>query len=261
MSNHERRLRRHPIQQPTTTEYDRSNTSDDQETPIDYLSRNNATALIKEAVKVLLSNRPDDPLQFLVEYFAPKTNYTAVETAYEKLNWTDYSMSVYQRYVLEVYDSLCSMRNEDSHLKGLLGIRFNELLKKLSDDLPARFSDLVLGRLETRPNQVISFKRFYHSVLLMKVLKRFVSLTKAMHQDLDVQGVGKVSKELCILVVNHLALDSETTALLTVNEEERTFARCFLTNADSAPQQSNKDVIDEDEFVRMCITHFLDQVL
>ena len=265
MNTHERRLRRHPIQQQQqqqSIECEPSNTSDDKETPIDYLSHNNATTLIKEAVKVLLTNRPDDPLQFLADYFAPKTNCTAVETAYDKLNWADYSMSVYQRNVLEVYDNLCSMRNEDSHLKGLLGIRFNELLEKLSADLSHRFSKLVFERLETRPNQVISFRRFYHSILLMKVLKDFVSLTKAMHQDLDVQGVGKVSKELCILVVNRLALYDENTTLMLVNANERTFARCFLTNANSATlQHTTKDVVDENEFVQMCITRFLDQVL
>ena len=153
------------------------------------------------------------------------------------------------------------MRNEDSHLKGLLGVRFNELLEKLSGDLSVRFSGLIFERLKTRSNQVISFKRFYHNILLMKVFKDFISLTKAMHQDLDVQGVGKVDKELCYLIVNRLALHEASTLMLG-NEDERTFARCFLTNADSGKsQQTTKDAVDENEFVKMCIIRFLDQVL
>ncbi|XP_066928206.1 uncharacterized protein [Clytia hemisphaerica] len=255
MNQHERKSRRH-AQQPhddVTTEQ----IAEDQETPIDYLSRNNHTTLIKDAVKVLLANRPDDPLQFLVDFFAPKTQTTIIEKAYDKLCWTDYSMPVYQRNVLEVYDQLTAMKNEDTHLKGLLGIRFNELLEKLANDLPEVFAEGVYLRVKTRQDQVISFRRFYHSILLMHVLKDFVSLIKAMHKDLDVQDFGKVSQKLCSLVVERLfeSFNSESTTL----GNDRLFASTFLENAEST-LMNEKESLSEQDFVKLCIDKFLDYV-
>lgn len=288
MNLHDRKFRRHTHtqqhQQHTQQQHHiNNNNSEDQESHIDYLSRNNSTTLIKDAVKVLLANRPADPLQFLADYFSPnRTNTapqssettlstrqcTAIQEAYDKLNWADYSMPVYQRNVLEVYDRLCVMRNEGSQLHGLIGVRFNELLARLSANLPVRFSEIVYERVKVRPNQVISFNRFYHSVLLFSVLPDFVLLTRSMHTDLDVPGVGAVSKELCVLVAERLSSSGVLNGEDKADDilEERVFARCFLSNADSIKSGSSatlnkKDAIDEDEFVKMCLENFLGHVL
>jgi len=274
MSYTEKRSRRHHSQntQPTQQqEHDNQqqqttadNTADDQETPVDYLSRNNTTTLVKEAVRVLLANRPDDPLQFLVDFFAPARRVKSVDSAYDRLCWTDYSMPIYQRNILEVYDTLVSMKNEGTRLKGLLGFRFNELLRRLSDDLPTQHSAEVYQRVKRRNDQVISFKRFYHSVLLLHVMKDFALIAQDMHRDLDVQGHGKVSRDLSELVLDRLFASfgqlSESDSELQTLSFEETFSHSFLTNADPA-FVVDEQCMNENDFVKACVVRLMENVL
>lgn len=275
MSHTEKRSRRYHPQhtQPTQQQEHENhqhlattdNSLDDQETPVDYLSRNNTTTLVKEAVRVLLANRPDDPLQFLVDFFAPSRQTKTVENAYSRLCWTDYSMPVYQRNILEVYDTLVSMKNEGTRLKGLLGSRFNELLRKLADDLPTQYANEIYQRIETRDDQVISFKRFYHSVLFLHVMRDFTLIAQAMHRDLDVQGHGKVSRNLCTLVFDHLFLASLSKLSQSDSEQqtlsfEESFSHSFLANADSV-SVDGEQYMDENDFVRTCVIRLMEKLV
>merc|ERR1719354_991948 len=126
-----------------------------------------------ESINHLIMNKPDDPIRFLVDYFA-SSSYNAVSEAYMKLSWSHYARKSYQRNILEVYDTLVSFENKDSGLCGLLGKRFNELLTKLSDDIPAPYGRQCYLKVRSREAQVIVFDRFYHAVLLLHVMKDFV---------------------------------------------------------------------------------------
>lgn len=242
------------------------------ETPIDYLSHTNATGLIKHAVHTLLQNRPEDPIQFLADYFAP-TDSNSVETAYEKLSWAHYSSSVYQRNVLQVYDTLTTSKNEGTTLKGLLGQQFNGLLGKLCDELPHKYSQHVFLRVKKKVDHVITFNTFYRDVLMLHVLKDFIQIVKETFNDLDIHASGKASLKLCNLVLDNLFVsviqakptfmnDSISTnhhggskrEQTQTHELDKAFSRLFIKSADSAHDVETMTV---DDFVHESIVRFL----
>lgn len=239
------------------------------ETPIDYLSHTNTTDLIKQAVHTLLQNRPEDPIQFLVDFFAPSEN-SSIEMAYEKLSWAHYSSPVYQRNALQVYDTLTTAKNEGTSMKGLLGKQFNCLLEKLCDDLPHNYSQHVYKRICKRNNHVITFNPFYRHVLMLHVLRDFIQIVKDIFNDLDVNTTGTVSRKLCHVVQNNLFASvihqtdktNLSTYSLSKNGDvrdrlealDKAFSKLFLTNSNA----SYEDTIREDEFVDMNIEKFLE---
>lgn len=232
------------------------------ETPIDYLSHTNTTTLIKQAVHTLLQNRPEDPIRFLADFFAPAANITSVESAYEKLSWAHYSSSVYQRNALQVYDILTTAKNEGSTLKGLLGRQFNSLLKKLCDDLPQRYSQIVFKRVHKRTDHVITFNTFYRDVLMLHVLRDYIHIVKETFHDLDVNATGEASLKLCNLIVDKLFASvihtGSTFENTNANKDlDHVFSRLFIKSADSSLEM---ETMKEDDFVHVCVVKFLDNI-
>jgi len=207
MSGNERRTRK-PLNPPSTEHSGRTTpTSVDswsKETPVDYLFKNNVTAVMTESINHLIMNRPDDPIRFLVDYFA-SSSYDVVNEAYMKLSWSHFMRKSYQRNILEVYDTLVSVENGKSNLCGLLGKRFNELLRKLTDDLPQPYGQRCYVKVKSRDAEVIVFDRFYHAVLLLHVMKDFIRTVQDVYRDIDFANAGRASEVLCSIVLSRLS--------------------------------------------------------
>lgn len=220
----------------------------------DYLRRTNVTTEITNAVETLLQNRPQDPIQFLIDLFAPCSGTYSVDSACEKLSRAHYSCPVYQRNALQVYDVLMTCDNQHTQLKGLLGQRFNSLLEKMSACLPNDYPSLVMQRMRKRDNHVISFNTFYRDVLLIHVLKDFIDSVNEMFNDLDVHATGKASQYLCDHVVECLFGSSKEGECIGV---DKTFTKLFIKNADSSFDSTAESMLKE-EFLRICVLKFLE---
>ena len=256
------------------------------DTPSDYLFKNNVTSVITESINSLIMNRPDDPIHFLMNYFA-SSSCDPVNEAYLKLSWSHFTKKSYQRNLLEVYNTLISVENKSSHLYGLLGDRFNELLRKLSDQLPDQIANACVKKLHARDTQVITFNRFYQAVLLLDVMKDFIKTVEAVYIDLDIGNVGKASDGLCTLILsklksninchqnkgdNNVTMISDELEQLRISTEEGNRSRIFdgdetlitdlqeMLESASSSASSQPEYMEQEAFVDMAVQIFLDKV-
>lgn len=169
-------------------------------TPIDYLYHTSATDLIKNAMHEVVMYKPDDPIQFLIDYFAP-SNEDPILEAYEQLQRCHFTERMYQQNVLEIYQKLMTLKNENTHIKGLTGNRFNKLISKCVENFNAEIQTLCTKKLSARPMQVIVFNKFYYAALLCQVLKDFIIICVGIYKDLDVDNTGKSSNILCLALL------------------------------------------------------------
>jgi len=173
-------------------------------TPVDYLFKSNITSIMTESINHLIMTKPDDPIAFLVDYFA-SSSYDVVNEAYTKLSWTHFGRKSYERNILQVYDTLVNYENTDSSsLRGLLGNRFNRLLTKLSADLPPAYGNKCLAKIESRDSEVITFDRFQHAILFLHVMKDFIVTVRGVYKDLDLYNMGKCNEAMCNVVLDSL---------------------------------------------------------
>lgn len=249
------------------------------DTPRDFLFKNHVHNLVSDAINCLIMYRPEDPILFLMNYFKSSSNDPVVE-ACSKLLWAHYTNKAYQRNVLEVYNELIAAKCKHSHLCGLLGERFNQLLLRLSADLPEQISDACIRKLQARDSQVIIFNRFYHAILLLHVIKDFIKTLKDIYQDLDVGNVGKATDGLCSLILSKLqcssdALEENKEGETSINTEFKglsisteKFGSESNTNINDlqemidsvAASSKQPEYMEQDAFVDMAVQIFLDKV-
>jgi len=248
----------------TTTTSDTANEDNSKETYLDYLYHTKTSSVVQGAINALIENRPEDPIKYLVEYFAMASNpsYSPLQEAYQRLFWVRHSEPAFQRNVLDAYNILNAHRSKKSELQGLTGETFNEFLLKVCDSLPNKFSESAFQKVVTRSNQMISFRRFYRSVLLLLVLKDFINVTEALYKDLDYLRTGKSQKDLC-----HFVLDSISQCQMNSSEKDQDqdvnmFGFKLLkaiTGSCSSGDVINQDVVDSEDFTSDAVRIFLEQ--
>ena len=230
-------------------------------TPIDYLYHTNATDLIKNAMHEVVMYRPDDPIQFLIDYFAP-SNEDPILEAYEQLQRCHFTERMYQQNVLEIYQKLMTLKNENTHITGLTGNRFNKLILKCVESFNTDIQTLCMKKLLARPMQVIVFNKFYYAVLLCQVLKDFIIICVGIYKDLDVDNAGKSSHILCQALLDKF---EENLSMQTLHSKIGTdkFRDCntyLLKLNDVMTGIGSIAVMEEEEFVVNAVKTFLSNV-
>lgn len=165
-----------------------------------------------------------------------------------KLSWSHYSRKSYQRNILEVYDTLVSYQSKKSGLCGLLGSRFNELLTKLTEDVPAPYGRKCYLKVRCREAEVIVFDRFYHAVLLSHVMKDFVTTVLAVYKDLDFQNAGKANDALCRCVLSKLEGDGRANNTIDVLQDKLSKMNPFASLGSNGLERNSDDLIQELQF-------------
>lgn len=238
------------------------------ETPIDYLYHNNTTDILKKAINAVIENQPDDPITFLVDFFAtiatPPSVASILEEAYKKLSWSHYSQKPYQYNILEVFNTLVAVKNKDTKLKGLHGEQFSMLLKMIAEQLPSPYGETCLNHLFVEPYHVISFKRFYHSILLLHVMEDCIRIVIDVYRYLDIHNVGKINKKVCANVLsmlnNQKDIDSEVNLFTRTKREEDSPFMFNLCDFVDSNLNSWDDFMEEDTFVAAAVKIFLKRV-
>ena len=184
----------------------------------DFLLVSNTTSIIKSALSALFNHQPDDPIQFLIEYFE-RFKPDPITVSCKKLTRFQFQEMGFMSNILDVYNDLTSLENEDTDVKGLLGKQFNELLEKLSENLLGEQGNMCLIKLQYYTRQVVSFKRFYRSILTMHVIKKFIQIIEKIYVDLNFSNDGTACNDLCKAVLYSLDNYISCYSLGTFNSE------------------------------------------
>lgn len=226
-------------------------------TPIDYLYHTSATDLIKNAMHEVVMYKPDDPIQFLIDYFAP-SNEDPILEAYEQLQRCHFTERMYQQNVLEIYQKLMTLKNENTHIKGLTGNRFNKLISKCVENFNAEIQTLCTKKLSARPMQVIVFNKFYYAALLCQVLKDFIIICVGIYKDLDVDNTGKSSNILCLALLEKFEENlSRQTLHNKIGIKKFSDWSTYLSKLNDIMADVG---MEEEEFVLNAVKNFLNNV-
>ncbi|XP_031557025.1 tubulin polyglutamylase complex subunit 1-like isoform X2 [Actinia tenebrosa] len=177
---------------------------DKTDSPLEFLHRTGVTSQIKEGMKLLLDNRPEDPIAFLVEYFDNQADTsTALIRAHQKLCLVPYSKPGFYDNLVDAYDLLRSQKGS-SGLRGLTGKSYNDILTLLSRDLSSNEVEPLIKRITCFDYEVVRFSIFRRGVLSLLIYQDFLKLAESLYCELDLYERGKADKQLCELCLRYL---------------------------------------------------------
>jgi hypothetical protein len=160
-------------------------------TPEDYLDRFGITAYLREAINLVLENRPQAPVEFLGEYFRNAVQGSSyLHRAYRFVRMTDRDRPGFVGNVVKAHHVLARRKGSI----GVTGEEMNKLLKLLCHDLPPAVSEAVLGTLLKRraePGEIIEFDRFFLSIKVCLLFEEQVEFAQQYFESLCVAEAAR----------------------------------------------------------------------
>nr|XP_058947228.1 tubulin polyglutamylase complex subunit 1-like [Pocillopora verrucosa] len=183
---------------------DRDSKPEKTESPLDFLSRTGITSDIKDAITLIIENRPEDPIAFMAEFFDSRAiTTTALVKAHQKLLLAHHSRPSFQINLAAAYNILKQQKNSNG-LRGLTGKTYNDLLTLLCKDLTGAESEPLQKRIMCFSHEVIRFPVFKLGVLSTFIYQDFLKQAESLYSELDLTGRGKADKNLCEAILNEL---------------------------------------------------------
>ncbi|XP_048777545.1 tubulin polyglutamylase complex subunit 1-like isoform X4 [Ostrea edulis] len=182
------------------------NSADDrpQETDRQFLERSNIGHLMKDVLGKIVSNRPEDPIVFLADYFdSLEDQSNLVLKARNLIEMTHHSRPVFEMNVRQAYDILLKQK-VGKRLYGVNGTSYTDLIKTLCRDIPQSVTTKLLKKIECVDYEAIRYDVFKSGVFTCCVLQDYVKLCEMLFNSLDFQNSGKVDKMLSEIVNEQL---------------------------------------------------------
>ncbi|XP_048777541.1 tubulin polyglutamylase complex subunit 1-like isoform X1 [Ostrea edulis] len=197
------------------------NSADDrpQETDRQFLERSNIGHLMKDVLGKIVSNRPEDPIVFLADYFdSLEDQSNLVLKARNLIEMTHHSRPVFEMNVRQAYDILLKQKGYrkkpadlllleeeiGKRLYGVNGTSYTDLIKTLCRDIPQSVTTKLLKKIECVDYEAIRYDVFKSGVFTCCVLQDYVKLCEMLFNSLDFQNSGKVDKMLSEIVNEQL---------------------------------------------------------
>ncbi|XP_068688087.1 tubulin polyglutamylase complex subunit 1-like [Montipora foliosa] len=178
--------------------------ADKTESPLDFLSRTGVTSQIKDAVTLVIENRPEDPIAFLAEFFDNHaSNATALMRAHQKLILVHHSQPSFQNNLVLAYNILHHQKNNGG-LRGLTGKTYNDLLAMLCRDLSFTEAEPLKKQIMCFSHEVVRFPVFRLGVLSTFVYQDFLKQAESLYNELDLSERGKADRRLCEVILCEL---------------------------------------------------------
>lgn len=159
-------------------------------TPEDYLDRFGITAYLREAVNLVLENRPQAPVEFLSEYFRNAVQGSSyLHRAYRFVRMTDRDRPSFMGNVVKAHRVLSRRKGS----VGVTGEEMHKLLGLLCHDLPTAVSEAVLGTVlkhDASPSEIIEFDTFFLSIKVCLLFEEQVEFARRYFETLCVAEVA-----------------------------------------------------------------------
>ncbi|XP_067686411.1 tubulin polyglutamylase complex subunit 1-like isoform X1 [Haliotis asinina] len=179
-----------------------------QETDRQFLERTNIGNMVKDVLAKIISNRPEDPIDFLADYFeAQEEQSSAVERARHVLLMTHHSRPVFESNVRVAYDILGKVKIANSKgvkRRGVHGANYTDLIQSLCRDMPPMVTTKLRKRIECTDFEAVPYDVFRSGMFTCCVLLDYAKLSELLFRSLDTQNSGKANKVLCDAVLDQL---------------------------------------------------------
>ena len=189
--------------------------------PEDYLERQNVGTHLKEAISLLLENRPENPIQFLAEHFknlqqtpanlgglganVPSANGVVASSinimrAYRLITLNRVDMKSFQDNVFHAYTLL----EKDHGSSGIKGFDFIKLAKMLCLEYPPEILKGILALLDKREEENVDFDEFLCGIRTIFMYSSYFEEMETVFKHLDFTKAGKIKKDDLITGCNKL---------------------------------------------------------
>ena len=232
-----------------------------------FMDRNGVNGLLKELLTKIISNRPDDPIKFIANYFESLTledpSNDLINRAVQQLSLTHHSRPVFENNVKAAFQILGKYKIS-KRLHGVNGTIHSQLLHNLCQHIPSAVTIRLLKRLECADHEAITYDVFRSSVFTCCVLNDFSVMAGNLFMTLDMQKTGKADKNLCESTLDQLraALGSSRKDVKRIMESSYNLAPegLYLALDRAMSRRQTAGFYTHDQFVSEACEAFLAKV-
>ena len=168
--------------------------------PEDYLEKTSLNANLKEAVSLLLENRPENPILFLADYFRNLMNGsgTNIMKAYKLITLNKHDAKSFEDNVFQAYTLL----EKGSQSGGVRGLEFIKLAQMLCIEHPHEVYCLFLKELsltmkilDKKEDEHIDFDEFLLGIKTILLLDSYFEEMEVIFKHLDFKKTGRITKD------------------------------------------------------------------
>lgn len=189
--------------------------------PEDYLEKQNVGVHLKEAISMLLENRPENPIQFLAEHFrnlqqtpanlgglganVPSANGVVASNvnilrAYRLITLNKVDMKSFSDNVFQAY----TMLEKDHGSSGIKGFDFIKIAKMLCVEYPPEILKGILTLIDKREEENVDFDEFLCGIRTIVMYGSYFEEMETLFKHLDFQETGKIKKSDLVESCNKL---------------------------------------------------------
>lgn len=185
----------------------------------EYLERSGVSAYVKDMLVLLLEHRPEDPIEFIVEYLSNAlSGGTITQRSYRYIRIHPHERQGFLESVAASYKLL-----EDKTKMGVTGVELIKLLQMVCYDFPADIVETLLKILAKPSNDVVSFEEFSAGLKVCLMYEEFLEEAETLFHLCDVDGSATVDR------TTYLGLLRRMSKLGTNSEDEH---RCIMSKAE-----------------------------
>ena len=229
------------------------------EAPAEFMQRSHIDSLVNDALLALLQARPKEPIAFLSDYFGAFLEpHNMLVSAHEKIMTNHYTSNIFENNLVEAFNVLRLEKSgkigqKPSASVGVRGEEHNDLLMKLTRDMPNKYAEPLLKILIKPAKQSVSFSSFRNDVTTVFLYEEFIRASLSIYEDIDFSGKGRASRELCnVFLKEFKSLVGNGNPHGKVRED---FDRMIAKH--SAFDTQGKNSMNLDEFVQSALSVFL----
>eukprot|EP00735_Rhodelphis_limneticus_P001169 TRINITY_DN11737_c0_g1::TRINITY_DN11737_c0_g1_i1::g.11605::m.11605 TRINITY_DN11737_c0_g1::TRINITY_DN11737_c0_g1_i1::g.11605 ORF type:complete len:289 (-),score=21.36,sp/Q8BHR8/CK049_MOUSE/29.87/2e-09,Dpy-30/PF05186.8/0.0026,EF-hand_8/PF13833.1/2,EF-hand_8/PF13833.1/95,RIIa/PF02197.12/0.1 TRINITY_DN11737_c0_g1_i1:109-975(-) len=200
----------------------------------EYLSRSGVTNPLRDAVTLLLENRPEQPIVFLADYFRQLCQpATPLPFSYHTLRASPRHRDIFFDNVAQSYNILVSQKNTQGDQNAVLtGNEFFQLLKLLCMDFPMDIWQTLLVILNKREVDVIDFIDFQSCLRTVVLYEEFFEKTEHICYAFDIHCTGVISRRRALAVIREASKTLDSAYTIPTQEELDVFAAALAREDD-----------------------------
>ncbi|KAL9642160.1 hypothetical protein ABK040_007165 [Willaertia magna] len=157
----------------------------------EYFDQTGVTTYLKDAITLILENRPEDPLEFLSEYFNNVVKGSnSLTRSYRYIKLAKRNQEAFFDNLVAAYNSF-SNKNSPEDI-GLNGSEFVKLVKLVCNDFPPEILKKVVDVLNKgNSNTLLSFQEFAAGINACLLYEEYLKIVEELFGQLD-SGTGFV---------------------------------------------------------------------
>jgi len=204
-----------------------------------YLERAGVEAYIKDALTLVLENRPEEPIGFLVEYFQNAVRGgTALSRAYRYVRLTKLDRPAFMDNLLAAFTTLDSRRHGDRPI-ALTGREFSKLLYLLSNEFPTDVVGGIMAIMNKADDDIIDFPIFAAGVRACLLFEEFFEQAEWLVKWCDSDSQGQIPATTVLQVIDIMKSDPSFRKLMP--SDGKLTSIVHVLNLDSNSLSSTSD--------------------